>query len=116
MKRRGAIILTALALSLTLLSGCAAWYGYNVPDTAVGEHGVMTGVLADKLEEPLYFVLLNHEDNRWHLFKLGYDGGPYDLDDFEIGDELYAVYRILYGGERRHTMERLRENNASGRI
>ena len=116
MKRRGAIILTALALSLTLLSGCAAWYGYNVPDTAVGEHGVMTGVLADKLEEPLYFVLLNHEDNRWYLFKLGYDGGPYDLDDFEIGDELYAVYRILYGGERRHTMERLRENNAYGRI
>ena len=73
MKRRGAIILTALALSLTLLSGCAAWYGYNVPDTAVGEHGVMTGALADKLEEPLYFVLLNHED-------------------FEIGDELYIEY------------------------
>ena len=33
MKRRWAIILTALALSPTLLSGCAAWYGYNVPDT-----------------------------------------------------------------------------------
>ena len=113
MKRRGAIILTALALSLTLLPGCAAWYGYNVPDTAVGEHGVMTGVLADKLEQ-LHFVLLNHEDNRWYLFKLGYGGGPYDLDDFEIGDELYIEY--LYGGERRHTMERLRENNASGRI
>ena len=43
MKRREAIILTALALSLTLLPGCAAWYGYNVPDTAIGEHGVMTG-------------------------------------------------------------------------
>ena len=73
----------------------------------------MTGVLADKLEQ-LHFVLLNHEDNRWYLFKLGYGGGPYDLDDFEIGDELYIEY--LYGGERRHTMERLRENNASGRI
>ena len=92
MKRRGAVILTALALSLTLLPGCAAWYGYNVPDTAVGEHGVMTGALADKLEEPLYFVLLNHEDNRWYLFKLGYGGGPYDLGDFEIGDELYIEY------------------------
>ena len=91
MKRRGAIILTALALSLTLLPGCAAWYGYNVPDAAAGETGVMTGVLADKLEQ-LHFVLLNHEDNRWYLFKLGYGGGPYDLGDFEIGDELYIEY------------------------
>ena len=40
MKRRGAIILTALALSPTLLSGCAAWYGYNVPDTAIGEQAL----------------------------------------------------------------------------
>ena len=32
------------------------------------------------------------EDNRWYLFKLGYGGGPYDLDDFEIGDELYIEY------------------------